>query len=262
MGLRLLGTLFVLAAVVATVLSTPAAPSLTAASAETHVTGRLADPRQAVIAQKRSIQVLAARAAAARSQSSRSAARRPAGWLAPQQIARAVGAPASPVVHHWPTIDRALRSAGLTSRAVRIAAIATVVTEVGNRFLPINEYGGPAYFRQMYDGRTDLGNTRPGDGVRFHGRGYIQITGRANYASYGKQIGVDLVRRPTMALRPDVGARILAHYFKQRGVGASARRGNWRAVRLEVNGGLNGWARYRHVVTSLERASAHAGSGR
>jgi predicted chitinase len=180
------------------------------------------------------------------------------GWLAPQQIARAVGARPRLVAQHWPTIDKALSQAGMRDNASRIAALATVVTEVGPRLLPINEFGGPAYFNQMYGGRTDLGNTRPGDGARFHGRGYIQLTGRANYRSYSRRIGVDLVRRPNLALRPDIGARILADYFRQRRVDVSARRHDWLAVRREVNGGLNGWSRYRQVVQSLERASARA----
>lgn len=189
---------------------------------------------------------------------SRSATRQPAGWLAPQQIARAVGARPRLVAQHWPTIDKALAQAGMHDSASRIAALATVVTEVGPRLLPINEYGGASYFNQMYGYRSDLGNTRPGDGARYHGRGYIQLTGRANYRSYGRRIGVDLVRRPHLALRPDVGARILADYFKQRRVDVSARRHDWVAVRQEVNGGLNGWSHYRHVVSALEQAAARA----
>ena len=178
-------------------------------------------------------------------------ARRPADWLEPSQIARAVGAPERDVASNWPKIDNALKTNGLGDPATRIAAIATIVTEVGTSFRPVGEYGGRAYFSRMYDGRADLGNHQPGDGWRFHGRGYIQLTGRANYASYGKRLGVDLVRKPDMALRADVGARVLADYFKQRGVAASARQGDWRGTRIKVNGGLNGWSRYQQVVHRL-----------
>ena len=255
----LLGSLIVLLAVVATVLgSTPAAPTLTPVSADTTATDAPVDARQVAVSQDRCdpgpghpvadhpacIGPPLALGLAVRLRLARAAADRPRGRCSPEARRRT-----------WPTIDQALRSAGLHGRGVRIAAIATVVTEVGSRFLPINEYGGRAYFSQMYDGRSDLGNTRPGDGARFHGRGYIQLTGRANYRSYGRRIGVDLVRRPAMALRPAVGARVLADYFKQRGVGAAARHGDWREVRLKVNGGLNGWQRYRSVVSSLVRAS-------
>ena len=178
-------------------------------------------------------------------------------WLSTSAIARAIHSSDGTVASEWPVLDRALQQQGVTDRASRVAVLATVATEVGSQLKPINEYGGPAYFTQMYQGRTDLGNTHPGDGAKYHGRGYIQLTGRANYRSYGKRLGVNLERHPGKALTPAVGARVLADYFKQRGVAASARRGDWRETRLKVNGGLNGWTRYRHVVDALKRASAH-----
>jgi len=72
--------------------------------------------------------------------------------------------------------------------------------------------------RDAYEGRKDLGNTEPGDGVRFAGRGLIQITGRANYALYGQKLGLDLIGNPDLALDLEVSAKILAHYFKDRKV--------------------------------------------
>ena len=135
-----------------------------------------------------------------------------------------------------------------------IAILATIGTEVGS-FNPINEFGGTQYFTRMYEGRTDLGNTQPGDGARYHGRGFIQITGRANYRDYGKKLGVPLEEQPELALSPDVAARILARYFKDRGLGAAARRGQWKHVRTRVNGGLNGWPRFIELVRKLKRAS-------
>ncbi|HSE08866.1 MAG TPA: hypothetical protein VLB29_09375 [Nocardioidaceae bacterium] len=180
---------------------------------------------------------------------------RPSLGLEPAEIAEAVGAPRSDVARHWPVIDEALHEEGMTSRASEIAAVATIVTEVGTDFRPIREHGGRSYFKQMYEGRSDLGNTRPGDGARYHGRGYIQLTGRANYRYYGDRLGVALEKRPGLALRPKVGARVLADYFKQRGVDQAARRGEWREVRRKVNGGLNGWSTYRDVVSSLQRTS-------
>lgn len=176
-------------------------------------------------------------------------------WLSSQTIAGAIGGSPRDIGARLPMIQKALETAGMTDTASQIAAVATVVTEVGKGLRPINEYGSRPYFTQMYQGRADLGNTRPGDGARYHGRGYIQLTGRANYRAYGQRLGLPLENRPGLALQPYVGARVLAEYFKEHAINQDARRGRWRQVRIKVNGGTNGWPRFRQVVASLRHAS-------
>lgn len=66
----------------------------------------------------------------------------------------------------------------------------------------------PKAAARAYEGRADLGNTQKGDGVRFRGRGFVQITGRAGYAYWSKRLGVDLVGNPQLAARPDIAAKI------------------------------------------------------
>ena len=61
--------------------------------------------------------------------------------------------------------------------------LATTKHETASTMQPIDEYGDAAYFTQMYENRSDLGNTAPGDGARFHRRGFVQLTGRANYTA-------------------------------------------------------------------------------
>ncbi len=178
-----------------------------------------------------------------------------AGGLTAATIAHAVGAPAAEVERNWPVIEQALQTAGLTDLQSQVAAAATVFTEVGSGFQPINEHGGPSYFTAMYQGRSDLGNTQPGDGARYHGRGYIQLTGRANYRAYGQKLGLPLEQNPDLALRPDVAARILVEYFRERGVFAAARAGDWQLTREQVNGGLNGWSTYAGAVSALLHAA-------
>lgn len=97
-------------------------------------------------------------------------------------------------------------------------ALATAVIEVNGTMQPIGEYGGTAYFRRQYDIQGDrpakareLGNLTPGDGVKYHGRGYVQLTGRANYAKAEAELGLPLLADPDLALRQDVAAKIMRH---------------------------------------------------
>ena len=95
-------------------------------------------------------------------------------------------------------------------------ALATAYKETAHTMQPINEMGGDAYFFRRYDPdgqRPDiaqrLGNAQQGDGVRFHGRGYVQLTGRANYAKASQKLGVDLVGHPELALQDDIAAKVM-----------------------------------------------------
>ena len=171
--------------------------------------------------------------------------------LRPETIARIVGCSPANAQTHWPRIERALREQGLADQASVIAAIATIGTEVPE-FLPIHEYGGDEYFTQMYEGRSDLGNTQPGDGARYHGRGFIQLTGRANYAHYSQRLGIPLEQNPDLALDTDVAARVLALFMMEHGVCEAAQRGDWQQARILVNGGLNGWDRFIALVQQLQ----------
>lgn len=80
--------------------------------------------------------------------------------------------------------------------------IETYVPRTNHRYGPITEFGSKSYFNR-YEGRLDLGNTEPGDGYRFRGRGF-QITGRKNYTRIGKAIGRDLVNDPELVNDPYV----------------------------------------------------------
>ena len=94
--------------------------------------------------------------------------------------------------------------------------LATVYHETGRTMRPISENGSDGYFFRMYDKNgerprvaADLGNIETGDGVRFKGRGYVQITGRRNYADWSRRLKLDLVNHPDFALDKDVAAVIL-----------------------------------------------------
>lgn len=95
--------------------------------------------------------------------------------------------------------------------------LATVKHECANTWHPITERGNRAYFDKYEKGTAigrRLGNTQVGDGFRFRGRGYVQITGRANYAKMTTALGLgadeDLVKDPDQALRPMIAYRIMS----------------------------------------------------
>ena len=85
-----------------------------------------------------------------------------------------------------------------------------------------------------------LGNTEPGDGPRFKGRGYIQLTGRWNYGHFGKKVGVDLISNPELAADPDIAAAIAVQFYKDRVDREAARRGDVEGATRGINPGLNG----------------------
>jgi len=91
-----------------------------------------------------------------------------------------------------------------------------------------------------YEGRRDLGNVNKGDGVRYKGRGFIQITGRDNYRRAGQALGLPLEERPELASKPDVAAKIAVWYWANRVRPNVANFNDTRAVTQRINPKLNG----------------------
>ncbi|GGB15210.1 chitinase [Sphingomonas metalli] len=94
--------------------------------------------------------------------------------------------------------------------------LATAWHETAKTMQPIRERGSKAYFTLMYDVAGErpqtciaYGNTCAGDGPKYYGRGYVQLTWKANYAKAGNKLGVDLVGNPDLAMNADLAARIM-----------------------------------------------------
>ena len=92
-----------------------------------------------------------------------------------------------------------------------------------------------------YEHRKDLGNTQPGDGMKFKGRGLIQITGRNNYHECGKAFGVDLITNPELLETNDPACRSAAWFWASRGLNDLSDRGDFERITKRINGGLNGY---------------------
>ena len=126
-----------------------------------------------------------------------------------------------------------------------LAAFMAQVAHESHDFQSMVEYGGSLDFRK-YDPKyapkkaKTLGNTKPGDGARYKGRGFIQITGKYNYRKAGQAIGVDLVKNPALAEDPAIAAKIAVWFWKHR---VQPKVENWNDIRdvtKPINPGLNG----------------------
>ncbi len=150
-------------------------------------------------------------------------------------------------------LDPAMEWADITTPEREAAFIAQVAHESGG-FQYMRELGPDSYF-DRYEGREDLGNTEPGDGLRFKGRGYIQITGRYNYTQAGADLDLDLVNQPEMAETPQVAAYIAAWFWNRKDLNRFADSGDFITLTRRINGGLNGlanrksyWARAKEAL--------------
>lgn len=107
-----------------------------------------------------------------------------------------------------------------------------------------------------YEWRTDLGNTKRGDGRRYKGRGILQLTGRANYRTYGEALGLDIEGNPLLAAEPRVSLRIACEYWKRRKINPDCDRDDIITVTRKINGGLNGLEHRRRYTAKAKAAVA------
>lgn len=99
-------------------------------------------------------------------------------------------------------------------------ALGTAYLETAGTMMPIKEYGGPKYWFRMYDIQgarpakaRELGNLTPGDGVKYPGMGYPQVTGKANYAKAEKAFGIPFVANPGLMMVPENAAKVMALFM-------------------------------------------------
>jgi len=142
-------------------------------------------------------------------------------------------------------LNTAMAEFGIVSKLNQAAFLATVAHESAQLVYMRELASGSAY-----EMRADLGNTWPGDGMRYKGRGPIQITGRANYAACGEALGLGLIDNPELLEIPENGCRASGWFWKTHNIAKWAEAGDFDGVSDAINrghktaavGDSNGWA--------------------
>ena len=123
--------------------------------------------------------------------------------------------------------------------------ISTTLRE--NHFLAqiAHESGEFRYLKEIasgsaYEGRLDLGNNQQGDGIRFKGRGLIQITGRSNYAHLSRDLGVDFIAQPVLLETPEYAVLSACWFWDSKTLNAWADKDNFLTITKRINGGTRG----------------------
>jgi predicted chitinase len=160
----------------------------------------------------------------------------------------AAGVPSVIATREAPHAEKAMRSAHIDTQVRAEYFLAQVLHESLLLIYDHEIASGAAY-----EGRHDLGNIHPGDGVRFRGRGWIMITGRANYGLASRALGIDLINHPELASRHDIAWRIAAWYWTVRGINSAADRHDFVRVTELINGGRNGLAQRQHFLSLVSR---------
>ncbi len=142
---------------------------------------------------------------------------------------------APPASYNASALIKAAKASGITDKK-ELAMFAAQMAHESGGF----QYDEEIASGSAYNGREDLGNNKDGDGERYKGRGYTQLTGKANYKHFGEKIGIDLLANPNLAKDPDIAARIAVEYWKERVDREAAKSGDVERVTKQINGGYNG----------------------
>jgi len=134
----------------------------------------------------------------------------------------------------------------------RVAHFLAQIGHESDHFQTLHEYASGA----AYEGRKDLGNTKAGDGKRYKGRGAIQLTGRANYRTYGKLLDVDFENNPELAEQPKYSALTAGAYWNSKKLNQFADKDDITTITKRINGGLNGFAARKAMLARAKVALA------
>lgn len=141
------------------------------------------------------------------------------------------------ILLYVPILDKYMKMYSITGKMREAAFISQILHESGSF-----KYTKEIASGQAYEGRKDLGNTQQGDGVRFKGRGLIQITGRHNYEAMSKALGIDFVSKPELVEQPEYAVWTACRWWWEKGLNRLADGGKFIEITKVINGGTNGLA--------------------
>ena len=179
-----------------------------------------------------------------------------------EEFATCLGARIDRAQINQPYIETAMAEYGIDTPARQAAFLAQIGHESAGLRYPV-EIWGPTAAQLRYEGRKDLGNTQPGDGERFKGHGWIQITGRRNHARIRDRLRErfpdltvpDFEDEPTELARPQWAALSAADFWDEHNLNELADEGDFVQITRKINGGTNGYedrlARYERAMTVL-----------
>ena len=182
--------------------------------------------------------------------------------MTPQDLASATGARIDRATENLPWIAVAMDSYDINTPERQAAFLAQTSHESGG-FHWLNEIWGPSETQRRYELRQDLGNNEPGDGFRYRGRGWIQLTGRNNYRDayarlkhrFGDQVP-DFEMYPDTVATARWAAMTAADFWHSHGCNDLADIGDFEQITREINGGLNGYEERQALWKQAKEALA------
>lgn len=159
-------------------------------------------------------------------------------------------------VHAEPALQKVLQKtaerAGI--KGVELAQFLAQSSHETLGFRKLEEIGSKKQFKRYEHGgiARALGNTEPGDGERFKGRGFLQLTGRYNYEKAGEALGLPLLKHPEMLAEPNIAAKVAVWYWKHRVRPHVNDFEDTKAVTFKINPALHGLERREETFLAMK----------
>jgi len=148
----------------------------------------------------------------------------------------------------YPLLSKYMEEYEINTKNREIDFISNLLVESG-RFVYTKELASG----KAYEGRKDLGNTSKGNGVKYKGRGLIQITGKFNYEKLSKDFNVDLISKPELLETPDLAVRSACWFWVSKNLNSLADSDQFEKICIRINGGHNGYTERKWYHDELNK---------